>query len=340
MPFSLRNDSPPNMALTALCNCMCCCWLTFGTATLLGSFIFVVHRGSQAAPALCQEGKLADPHAGHPRVAIDVPNVDGVSHIECLMPISIYDHGDSDQPPRDNLRQLGVKGPMSIPYEHAQSGVECIPRNASIFADINNVIGLNFIKKCDDEWDCNHGKCNAFEKALRVCLSRVVPDLYKCQYVQGEPEWGVTTKEKQAGQVTSIVLNFVFLVCLAVLFIIYDDEEAPCNVKFDKWRAGLASLMLVSGATTAYLHSVGLQSSLPPPVLQTASDLTEPCTTGQFHMCAAPLHEEAPWNRTMSPLHWYGLHIILLLMFVLLPLYAWWKLTRRSSNFSERTPLV
>lgn len=342
MPLSTRNRSAPDSVLTSCVNCCCCLGLTFATAGLLASLAFVLNRSQFTLPAICQEGRLADPLASHPRVAIDVPSADGVNSIECLMPIAVYSHGDLGQPARDNLRQSGVTGPESIPYEDHQSGVECIPRNASVFAHINNVITLSFIKKCDDEWDCNHGKCDAHEKALRVCLSRVVTEPYKCLYIQDKPEWGVTTNEKQTTQITSLIVHIVLMFLLSTLFVIYDDEDSPCNVKFDTWRAYLTATMLLSGAFIAYLHCIHLKTALPPPLLRTAMDLTEPCTIGEFHMCAAPLPEEPPWNHTMSPVLYYTMHFLLFWV----PICCWgtamyyYHFYRRSSNTNEHTPLV
>jgi len=330
---------------------LCCCVLTAITAQMLGALIFVLMRAEHASPAICQEGRLASAEArNHFRVAIDVPKSDGVLDLECLVPIAVYNHGQLHRSPRDNLRQVGVLGPLAVPFvEKKLSGVKCLSQNASAFAHLNNLMGLQFYKQCDDQWDCNHGKCTVFEKALRMCLSRVAPEAYECTYVPGKPEWGVTTTAKQTMQEVFLFISFAAFFCLSVLFVIWDGgEEATSSsnfltVKFDASCAYWAAAMVIFGTFFTHFFFQAFSRKLPLPLLRSAADLRGPCTSGEWYMCGTPQIEAIPWNRFMDSRSYYLMWDLLFTIWLLGPpclLVSMCLFPSQQGEANERTPLV
>lgn len=311
--------------------CCGCCVLSSVTAYFLSASIFLLLRWHQATPAICQDGRLM--HAAgqsYPRVAVDVFHVDGVLDIECLVPIAVYDFARSNKAPQDNLRQSGVKGPLMIPFESSQSGVRCLAINASLISRVSSITSLQFHKSCDDEWDCNHGKCTAYEKALRMCLSRLSPKAYDCTYVPGKPTWGVSTPEKilrQGASIFGVLLLLCGLIILFFVYFIYKDS------------AFWAILMLMALFLFTYINFTVI-SKPPPPHWQSAEDMSKPCTPGEHHMCGQPAPEETPWNRTLSPTVYYLLYIFWSLPFFVLMCVFSFFLRRRDRTADERTPLV
>merc|ERR1719313_3102295 len=108
---------------------------------------------------------------------------------------------------------------------------------------MNSVISLEFYKSCDDQWECGHGACSAFEKALRVCLSNVSPEAYPCTFIEGRPAWGVTTTARLVKQGAVVSLLLFLMLTFSVLFVVW----SPIGWRFDKERAGWAVAMLVPG---------------------------------------------------------------------------------------------
>jgi len=320
----------------------CCLILTFLTANLLAGFIVFSLRVHHASPAICQDGRLADAATNaNASVAIDVPP-GGVIEIGCLVPVAVYDARRLHEP-RDNLRQVGLQGPIQIPLERASSGVTCLHHNASVFDHFNNIAGLQFYKNCkSDKWDCNQGACTAYEKALRTCLSNLAPKAYKCSYVPGKPMWGATSTAKQIQQGLYIFFALAFMMVLSVFFLVWDkDSVYTLSFKFDGYMA-LAMLVFGGIFTYTYAHSMTGQ----PPFWNQVADLNS-CTTGDLHMCGPPLLEEAPWNRTIGPKVYFVVHtvpLILLVLFCACPrlLIMALVLARGGSRPAddERTPLV
>jgi hypothetical protein len=327
-------------------NCCGCYILTVLTAFHVGAFSSLVYTSRLGEPAVCQDGRLSNTGA-KPRVAIDATYRDGPIPLKCLVPIAVYVNDNFPQSPQENLRQDGVQGFRQILYDNSESGVACIPNNASLIARVNNVIHLSFHKTCDEEWTCNHGKCSGYEKALRLCLSFVAREAYECTYIPGKPELGVMTFAKQMNQGIPIFLGLTVLIGACICFVIFDSDSYN-YMTFDRIRFYWAAAILIGVSVC----SVGIFKSMqttPKPRLQTVADLTGPCTTGEFHMCGGPSYEEPPWNRSIEPVQYF-------IMWALLPLVSCccWpaqllqhaayeqarRLCRRTFAPEERSPLV
>lgn len=218
-----------------------------------------------------------------------------------------------------------------------------MPTQASPVARINNMLTFQLYKSCDGDWDCNQGKCDAFEKALRICLSKLTLSTYECSYTEGKPNMGVMTSSKS---MTQGGYNFILLIlCLGVslLFIFWNSEEGSFE-----WNQNRATWLIAFVAGGAFLTVSNISIMVAtPPVLQRAENLKEPCTIGKYHMCAEQLPEEPPWNRSISPLAFYSLHTLLfcpLILILLLGCYV--KIREMQSRMSqpsdvhERTPLT
>jgi len=332
-------------AYNGLINGISCCLLTVITAQCLAAVLVFGLRAQHAAPALCQEGRLANSASDMPsRVAIDEPR-EGVIDIECLVPVAVY--GNRQPQPRENLRQVGLLGPVGIPFEHRYSGVRCIRNNASIFDHVNDLIGMQFTKSCEDgRWDCTRGECTAHEKALRLCLASVAPQAYDCSYVPDKPKWGATRTSDQFLQGALKILAFGFMITMSVLFVIYDGEESrqaglfEFRCKFDNTSAHWAVPMFAFGAMFTAGNVGAMTSQLLR--LDKVSDLDAACTSGEFHMCGAPLPEEAPWNHDIGPTLYYVMHFgSLLCCAMLVASYMGARyLSRVSQGANERTPLT
>eukprot|EP00747_Dinoflagellata_sp_TGD_P117002 gnl/TRDRNA2_/TRDRNA2_172508_c0_seq10.p1 gnl/TRDRNA2_/TRDRNA2_172508_c0~~gnl/TRDRNA2_/TRDRNA2_172508_c0_seq10.p1 ORF type:complete len:360 (-),score=6.14 gnl/TRDRNA2_/TRDRNA2_172508_c0_seq10:287-1366(-) len=357
----LRSDCRSQDGLGGGCVNFCCCvLLVIVISSNIAAAVFLHNRSQHISPGICQEGRLAvTAPLGNARVLIDMPYSDGPVNIECLLPIAIYEPGGIHGSPRDYLRQHGVQGPQSIPHDHSQSGVQCIPRNASIFADISNVLTGQLIKKCDDEWECGHGKCGAREKALRICLSKVAKEPYDCNYVQGHPEWSVATPAKEASKEISIVITLAVCLCLSVVFILvnedHDGPEDPIFViRWNKLRMFWTLAMLGGCLAFSFMLARTYINDLPQPVLSSPADLSEPCTTGDLHMCGPILPEEPPWNHILSPV----LYTAAIVIWIVIGPVCFWccclglvlsispmfssgpRTTNESPETNERTPLV
>lgn len=167
-------------------------------------------------------------------------------------------------------------------------------------ANFNDFTSMEWLKKCDDTWDCSHGKCTPQEKALRLCLSRVKPEPYDCDYVPGKPEWGVATESKHFTQGLPMFLGCVLFLVGAGLFLY-------CMV--DHVDRGTASCFAASMVIFAVLFTWAAWRShaekRPPPKIQHAAELGEPCTTGEYHMCGMPTPEDPPWNHALDQLPYY-----------------------------------
>jgi hypothetical protein len=168
---------------------------------------------------------------------------------------------------------------------------------------------MQFLKSCDDQWDCSQGKCTAYEKALQICLSRLAPEAYQCNYVQGKPDWGVAASATQLSQSLKHIIGIVCMFFLIAIFILLDVDEF--KVKWDRSRAYWMHAMIIAGVFLSILQYAFFAHYTPKPRLESAGALSEPCNTGATHVCAAPQPEEAAWNHDMSPAMFYAIHVAL-----------------------------
>lgn len=333
-----------------VCNIFSCCFLTVITAQFLAALMVLYSRAQHATPALCQDGRLANAtDSSRSLVYIDVP-AGGVVEIECLVPVAVYDSRQLYEP-RNNLRQIGLQGPLHIPFEYVSSGVSCMHHNASIFDHFNDMLALQFHKHCEtDKWECAHGECTSNEKALRMCLSKLAPEAYDCSYVPGKPKWGVTNTKQQMirGTLTFLVFAFLLLLCMIFVFYDYDNDSTAWHLrcKCDRSNAYWASAMLVFCYLISTSQAHHALTAIPLRSDEVAA-FNAPCTQGDFHMCGTPLHEKQPWNHDIGPILYYSLHIVpwvCLLAYPCIRIGFWsclsGRLGSRQTGANESTPLV
>lgn len=332
-----------------LCNVFSCCFLTLITSQFLAALMVLYSRAQHATPALCQDGRLANAtDSSRSLVYIDVP-AGGVVEIECLVPVAVYDTRQLHEP-RDNLRQIGVQGPLDIPFEYINSGVTCMHHNASIFDHFNDMLALQFHKHCEtDTWACAHGECTSNEKALRMCLSKLAPEAYDCSYVPGKPRWGVTNTKQQTIRLafTFLVFTLCLLLCVIFVFFDYDSDSTAWYLRYkcDRSSAYWAAPMLLFGYLLSTLRAHAL--TVQPLRLDKVAGFHAACTQGDFHMCGPLLPEKAPWNHDIGPILYYTLHIaplVCLLAYPCIRILSWGlflgHIGSRQTGANESTPLV